>query len=79
MAGGDSLSTYQNTTDGVSAVVSLEDRGYVVTFTDTDADAVISIRVYPKDRLNDACKYAEDVVSGIGDNSIFMLHSAEVQ
>ena len=58
------IATFINPDFGIAATVTETKRGYAVTFLDTDAEQIISTRIYPTDKLNNAIAYARGLTNG---------------
>jgi hypothetical protein len=57
----DKIAIFTNPVYGIAAIVTSIKKGYAVTFLDTDADAIITTRIYPHDMKPQAIAYAQNL------------------
>jgi hypothetical protein len=54
--------TFTNTEYNVAAIVTEISKGFAVSLLDCDSEEIVSTRIFPKDRYDDALAYAKFLV-----------------
>jgi hypothetical protein len=57
------VATFVNVLDGIASLVTKVSKGYAVTLIDTDAEQVVTTRIYPPTMFNQAVAYAKKLAN----------------
>jgi hypothetical protein len=57
------VATFVNVLDGIASLVTKVSKGYAVTLIDTDAEQVVTTRIYPPTMFDQAVAYAKKLAN----------------
>ena len=57
------VATFVNVLDGIASLVTKISKGYAVTLIDTDAEQVVTTRIYPPTMFDQAVAYAKKLAN----------------
>jgi hypothetical protein len=57
------VATFVNVLDGIASLVTKVSKGYAVTLIDTDAEQVMTTRIYPPTMFDQAVAYAKKLAN----------------
>jgi len=57
------VATFINVLDGIASLVTKVSKGYAVTLIDTDAEQVVTTRIYPPTMFDQAVAYAKKLAN----------------
>lgn len=57
------VETFVNVLDGIASLVTKVSKGYAVTLIDTDAEQVVTTRIYPSTMFDQAVTYAKKLAN----------------
>ena len=57
------VATFVNVLDGIASLVTKVSKGYAVTLIDTDAEQVVTTRIYPPTMFDQAVVYAKKLAN----------------
>jgi hypothetical protein len=57
------VATFVNVLDGIASLVTKVSKGYAVTLIDTDAEQVVTTRIYPFTMFDQAVAYAKKLAN----------------
>jgi hypothetical protein len=57
------VATFVNVLDGIASLVTKVQKGYAVTLIDTDAEQVVTTRIYPPTMFDQAVAYAKKLAN----------------